>query len=358
MTRIHHSPPAKNWTAIENSFIDGPTPDDYPREAWTLVRLIRHHKAVFSNRQHLCNSINKPLKTFERHLRTLRELGLIEPTDDGYRIQIGEQVLDLAAEELDVVPEKLIIAEIEEQPKRKPTGLSQKDRWELIKEAWNKHKPDNYLQLDGSVNTPVLIAIETQTKRLGVDRDDYDGFIGAVLRGAGADDWWSTKDMTAAKVFGFGANLDDKKFFNVEKLYKSGLTIERKEQRGAANVEAIRRRQEEEFRQMDEIEAAQAENAKRLSLEYAEIEAAWDATRKDGWAPCNGDHQVHMAVKRARELLGVTESYEDFLRKCFAGYISEQLTPREFANMKTVFSPRWREAPLVDSYTWYQKENA
>ena len=288
----------------------------------------------------------------------LRELGLVEPTDDGYRIQIGEQALDLEAEEVDVVPEKLIVAEIEEQPNRKPTGLSRKDRWELIKEAWNKYKPGPYLQLDGAVNTPVLIAIETQTKRLGVDRDDYDAFIGAVLRGAGADDWWSTKDMTAAKVFGFGANLDDKKFFNVEKLYKSGLTIKNKEQRGAANMEAIRRRQEEEFRRMDEIEAAQEERSKRLKAEYSEIEAAWDKTRKEGWAPCNNDAYVPMAVRRARDVLGFTESYEEFLRKCFAGYIGPQLTPRQFVDLKTANSPQWRQAPFIDSYIWHQKENA
>jgi DNA-binding transcriptional ArsR family regulator len=358
MTRIYYSPPSRNWTALENDFVDGPTPDDYPRESWTLVRMIRHHKAVFSQRQHLCNAINKPLKTFERHLRTLRELGFVEPMDDGYRIKIGEHVLELAAETVEVEPEKLIMAEIEEQPKRKPTGLSQKDRWELIKEAWNKHKPEGYLQLDGSLNKPLLIAIDTQSKRLGIDRDDYDAFIGAVLRGAGADDWWSSKDMNATKVFGFGANLDDKKFFNVEKLYKSGLTIERKEQRGAANVEAIRRRQEEEFRKMDEVEAAQAEGAKRTTEEFNEIADAWDKTRKEGWASCRADRVVLSMIQMARTKLGVTENYEDFLGKCFEGYIGQQLTPRDFVDPRNMISPKWRETPLVDSYTWYQKENA
>jgi hypothetical protein len=104
--------------------------------------------------------------------------------------------------------------------------MSQADRWEAIKLAWNTHKPEGYMQLDGRVNLPLLIAIETQTKRLKIDRDDYDTFIGAVLRGAAADDWWSAKSMKASSLFGFSANIPDAKFENVEKLYRSGLRIE------------------------------------------------------------------------------------------------------------------------------------
>lgn len=354
----------KPFTKIPNEFLDDSRIWKYPAVARAYMLLLSLHssRSFEGGKEELAASLKLTTRNLDAVLSKLKMLGMIEGgIRDGYieLLPMFEQgPLEEPEPEPHQEPEKLIIAEIEEQPKRQSTGLSQKDRWELIKQAWNKHKPESYLRLDGSLSLPVLIAIETQTKRLDLDRDDYDGFIGAVLRGAGADDWWNTKDMTPAKVFGFGANLDDKKFFNVEKLYKSGLAIERKEQRGAANVEAIRRRQEEEFRQMDEVEAAQEESAKRLSAEYDEINAAWDKTKKEGWAPCNRDPMVCMAVKFARGRLEVTESYEEFLRKCFAGYINEQLTPRQFADAKMIHSPQWQKAPLVDSYIWYQKENA
>lgn len=142
-----------------------------------------------------------------------QNLYLLLPDGEAVAVQVAEPV------------DKGIAEEIADQPKRESTGLNQKDRWKLIKDAWNKHKPVGYMQLDGSVNLPLLIAIETQTKRLKVDRDDYDGFIGAVLRGAKADAWWAEKDFKATAVFGFGANLDDRKFENVEKLYRAGLKI-------------------------------------------------------------------------------------------------------------------------------------
>lgn len=329
--------------------------------AWNaLIELYSYAGFNFKSQEAYCERVGRPYSTWRKYIKVWEQQGVVRLADGNFELWPFSD--DEDTELVEYVPElpktKLIAAEIEEQPKRKPTGLTEKDRWERIKEAWNKHKPEGYLQLDGSLNRPLLIAIDTQSKRLGIDRDDYDAFIGAVLRGAGADDWWSSKDMNATKVFGFGANLDDKKFFNVEKLYKSGLTIERKEQRGAANVEAIRRRQEEEFRKMDEVEAAQAEEAKRTTEEFNEIADAWDKTCKEGWASCRADRVVLSMIQMARTKLGITESYEDFLGKCFEGYIGQQLTPRDFVDPRNMISPKWRETPLVDSYTWYQKENA
>lgn len=121
-------------------------------------------------------------------------------------------------------PEKYIAAEQDKLPNRKPTSLKQADREILIKEAWNKHKPENWMALDGRISPPLYIAIESHTKRLGHDRDDYDGFMKRVLNGAKVDGWWSKKiNMKAPSVFGFG-QPDDRKFINVEKLYNLGGT--------------------------------------------------------------------------------------------------------------------------------------
>lgn len=170
------------------------------------------------SRQHLANLCGLTIHGLKKNLSILVADGYIT-SDLSLTLP---QVTFTAPEEPEA---NLIAAEVQDKPNRASTGLSQADRWELIKAAWNTHKPERYMQLDGRINLPALIAIETQTKRLGVDRDDYDAFIGAVLRGAAADSWWSSKDLKLTQVFGFGANLEDKKFETVERLYKAGMAI-------------------------------------------------------------------------------------------------------------------------------------
>ena len=166
-----------------------------------------------------------PLSTWEKHVITLMEIGVLTADGEDYVVQVDGQIAEQVTEQVTEQGEQYIAQEVAEQPKRRSTGLTQKDRWELIKAAWNEHKPESYLQLDGRVNLPVLIAVETQSKRLGVDRDDYDAFIGAVLRGAKADPWWGAQSLKISNVFGFGAELDDKKFENVERLHKAGSAL-------------------------------------------------------------------------------------------------------------------------------------
>lgn len=131
-------------------------------------------------------------------------------------------------------PEKLIAKEVAAKPKRKPTDLSREDRWERIKKAWNDNKPETYMSLKGALNLPLYLAIETHTASLEVDRDDYENFVGAVLRGAKADPWWAEKDFKATAVFGLGTELQDKKFENVEKLYKAGLATKPRVEKSSA----------------------------------------------------------------------------------------------------------------------------
>ena len=120
--------------------------------------------------------------------------------------------------------EETIQHEIEDQPKRKHS-ISQKEAWALVKAAWNKEKPEAWLRLDGSMNLPVMIALETHAKRLGIERENYGSFVGQVCRGATADSWWSTYNAKASSVFGF-SKVTDKKFENVEKLYKLAAHLE------------------------------------------------------------------------------------------------------------------------------------
>lgn len=181
----------------------------------------------FDNREQLAKQLGKNSNTLERHWKKLADAGLIRWSSgklELYPFEDGSELPEVAVEQTPKQEKELSIAEeVAAKANRRPTGMSPADRWGAIKLAWNTHKPERYMQLDGGVNKPLLIAIETHTKRLGIDRDDYDTFIGAVLRGAKADSWWAERDFKATAVFGFGAELEDKKFQSVEKLYRAGL---------------------------------------------------------------------------------------------------------------------------------------
>lgn len=151
-----------------------------------------------------------------KSVNKMHRLGAIRKED-------GNMILVVpTAEALEEGESQSISAEVEEQPKRKPSGLSQNEAWELVKEAWNREKPESFFRLDGKSSLPHFIALETQAKRLGVERPQYGEFVTCVLRGACADEWWSTREMKLSSIFGFGNKTTDTKFENVEKLYKLG----------------------------------------------------------------------------------------------------------------------------------------
>ena len=80
------------------------------------------------------------------------------------------------------------------------------------------------MEVKGTLHPSAYIAIEAQTKALEHDRDDYDGFIKRVCDGARVHEWWSKRDtLKIHNLFGYGTP-DDKKFNNVEQLYKLGNT--------------------------------------------------------------------------------------------------------------------------------------
>lgn len=230
--KVIRSRPTGNYTQVPNEVLKHPIWTSGDKPTWAalvaLIQLYRVADARFDGLEALAGAMGYEYNSLRKHFPIWTKSGLVRRDGSNFELypfadgsELPEHVAEQATEQVD----KGIAEEIAEQPKRESTGLSQKQRWAMIKEAWNEHKPSGYMQLDGSVNLPLLIAIETQTKRLKVDRDDYDAFIGAVLRGAKADAWWADKDFKATAVFGFGAELDDKKFENVEKLYKAGLKI-------------------------------------------------------------------------------------------------------------------------------------
>ena len=210
--------PESKFTCVPNELI---TCDLEPAQkiAWIqLASLCRNGKSPDFARK--VAGIAKELGISEQALRKmankLASLGAVEKED-------GDLVLIVpTAEDIEKEEDKSISNEIQEQAKRKPSGVSQNEAWELIKEAWNREKPDPFFRLDGKVNLPAFIAFESQAKRLGIERPDYGKFTAQVLRGASNDDWWSQREMKISGIFGYSAKIQDTKFTNVEKLYKLG----------------------------------------------------------------------------------------------------------------------------------------
>jgi hypothetical protein len=351
----------ERYTKIPNAFLRDSEIWAHPGAARAYLLLLSIGPTrTFDNADGLAAYLGFSGRAFRSILSKMRLLGLIEGGQAQGTIVL-KSVEELVEEDpfpefdepvVEPEPEKLIIAEVEEQPNRKPTGLSQKDRWELIKEAWNKHKPECYLQLDGAVNTPLFIAIETQSKRLGVDRDDYDAFIGAVLRGAGQDDWWSTKDMSATKVFGFGADLDDKKFLNVEKLYQLGTKATRKEKAISIKQEEIAKRNEAEIAMYQAKEEADRAQAAKAKAEAEMIVKAWARLAPEG---LNDLGTGWLSVKMIHMNLGVTEDIPTFLERCFSVYTGYATTLSELTTPQLALSKRRvQETTLAELYKLWQ----
>ena len=208
--------PSKNFTLIPNELLTSSlSPAD--RDTWTMIASVCRDGSFDSARGMIVISelYNISYSTFMARVRRLKAAGGLK--GDQHRCELVIPYSDEAP-----VEKNLDIAdETNSKPKRKASGVTQKESMVAIKKAWNDHKPDNYLRLDGSFPLPLFIAIETQAKRLNIERPKYPDFVIEVLSAVKADPWWSAQSFKPSNLFGWSAELDDKKFKNVEKLYKS-----------------------------------------------------------------------------------------------------------------------------------------
>ena len=194
--KITYDLPEGDFTQVPNNLLSCEHLNPNDKITWmrlaSLCRNGRSHSSI-RTRGDIAKALGINFKTLESGLRRLKKNG-------GLVVEDGEIVLTIPTEP---APEPTINDEIDDQPKRKHS-MTQKEAWELVKKGWNKNKPEAWMRLDGSVNMPLMIALETQTKRLEIERPDYERFVGQVCRGGGADSWWSKQTMKASSVFGFG----------------------------------------------------------------------------------------------------------------------------------------------------------
>ena len=219
MFRIVMTEPDGNFVQADKDLIRCPHLTASQKETWLMIASTCWHGKSSERVKSWIDVAKENGIQYKKFMDAKKSLhragGLITNEDGDWELVIPQQ------EKLPTIND-----EVEDKPKRKHK-ITQKEAWELVKEGWNKNKPETWMRLDGSVNLPVYIAFETQAKRLGVERELYGEFTAQVCRGATADPWWSKQAMKASSVFGF-SKVTDKKFENVEKLYKAGSKVEKK----------------------------------------------------------------------------------------------------------------------------------
>lgn len=231
--------PKSAFTRVPNEVI---TSDLSDGEFRFWVRLLSALKGeteiVYQNAAEAAEALGMKVDNFRLRRRALKA--------KGYIAEKGRTVV-ITIPDADFVPKPVVPEEEEcsiafEQRKAKPrkSTLKKPERKTLMKEAWNSHLPENelWIKLEGTIPEPAYAAIEAHTKFLEIDRDDYDAFIGQVIRGAQIDPYWSTRRKTNVKLWSLFGWVEyfkgekgpgDQTFRRVKELYNLGATTKAKE---------------------------------------------------------------------------------------------------------------------------------
>ena len=213
--------PTKNFTIIPNELLHSSL-SNATRSTWLMIASVARDGYFNDGRgmAYVAELYGIPYTTFISRVQRLKAAGGLVGNQHKCELIIPGGNVEPVEEEIEE-EEPTIAEEIEVQPKRKPSGVTQKESMAQIKEAWNANKPEAFMLLDGKMHPSLFIAIETQAKRLGIERPDYGEFVGEVLRAAQVDPYLSVADMKPSRLFGWGTDIGDNKFRNVEKLYRS-----------------------------------------------------------------------------------------------------------------------------------------
>lgn len=221
--RISGPNPESDFTRIPNELLTCPLSTGEKVTWIQLLSLCRHGSSEELSRgcRQASEALGLEYGCFVKAVKRLRIAGGLVEEGDSWRLVIPEQRITPTVKPVEE-PQPSIAKEVQQQERRKPSGIKAKDCWQAMREAWNREKPEAWTDFGASFNNPAFIAIETQAKKLEIERGSYAEFIAHVCRGAKTDDWWKEKPMKPSNIFGLGAEIDDKKFLNVAKLRNLG----------------------------------------------------------------------------------------------------------------------------------------
>lgn len=103
------------------------------------------------------------------------------------------------------------------EPKTSPA----QDLRHKLNEVWNEWRPKTFCGMRLPLSAKQLITLKEHSSNL--KEENLEVVLKRVLLGCRADPWWKEKTMKFDNVFGTGGPTE-KKFSNVEKLYKLGVS--------------------------------------------------------------------------------------------------------------------------------------
>jgi hypothetical protein len=212
-----------NFTRIPNEVLDDDSLTDSEFRLWCrMLRQIKGKAPVNLGDSKTSNKILGVATSTSRNLRN-------KLTKKGYLHTDGGLVyVSIPADDF-VAAEDLLIDEVVEEPNRKPSGVTEKDAMIAISEAWNNNKPESFISCTKRLRPEAFWAIETQAKRLKIERPQYGKFVKQVMKGACQDEWLSKQTWKIHNMFGWFdpkvRAIDDKKVVRVEELYKKGQVL-------------------------------------------------------------------------------------------------------------------------------------
>ena len=91
-----------------------------------------------------------------------------------------------------------------------------------MRDAWNESKPESFSRMKNPIAEKQLETLRRHLQHLSVEASSS-AFLARVLLGCRVDAWWSSKNLKFDNIFGTGKTVE-KKYTNVEKLYKLGAS--------------------------------------------------------------------------------------------------------------------------------------
>lgn len=325
---------------------------------WMLLLSVTPRKQILG-REHLAKLVGQNLKTFERNLKILRSLGYVAGDRDTIVLTVGPEIVQ--TKEYDTIkPTEIFEKAIQSDCIETIESIPDTERWALIKEAWNKHKPKSYIGISGAIVQPLLVAIEAHIQKLNLEQGCYDHFLKTVLVGCSVHDWWKTKAMKASHVFGWGADLNSKKLENIALLYDLGITTikDQEQQQQEKELQQLTAAKEEEEWNSDQ--SAQRDNARRATEKFLadknQLIEAWNNSCPDGFPKATDTNiKITMGANQIRQKLDPEISIATFLERALASYLGPVQTLDQFIGSRSMIE--WQHSTAFQAYERWQAMN-
>ena len=191
-----------DFSQVPNQLILDDSLTDKEFRLWCRLNALRkgRDQAVFESVEQAAKACDLGLDNFRKIRSRLRLKGYLE-------VNGNKTVVTLPG--LDFVP----VEEI--KPDKATERVS-------LRDTWNEAKPESFVRMKNPIAEKQLETLYRHIQHLSVETSSS-VFLSRILLGCRVDAWWSSKNLKFDNIFGTGKSVE-KKYTNVEKLYKLGAS--------------------------------------------------------------------------------------------------------------------------------------